>query len=66
MSKTCMFVLTPLVLRQQLVVGDPLQLPPQLASTPLNDGAQGLGKTLFVRLRAAGIMPVMLRTQYRV
>ncbi|RUS23245.1 P-loop containing nucleoside triphosphate hydrolase protein [Endogone sp. FLAS-F59071] len=49
-----------------LLVGDPLQLPPMLATS--SDSAsvgKGLDKTLFDRMMQMGVKPVMLRTQYR-
>jgi hypothetical protein len=50
-----------------LLVGDPLQLPPQLKSRPKidNQDQQGLGCALFSRLAQLGVPAVLLRTQYR-
>ncbi|KND01510.1 hypothetical protein, variant [Spizellomyces punctatus DAOM BR117] len=49
--------------RKALLVGDPLQLPPTISS---NCGhKEGLDRTLFERLAAAGLKPILLRTQYR-
>ncbi|KAK4513461.1 W2 domain-containing protein [Mucor velutinosus] len=49
-----------------ILIGDPLQLPPTLA-THAQDGkvGKGLDKTLFNRLIELGYESVMLRTQYR-
>ncbi|KAF1801832.1 AAA domain-containing protein [Mucor lusitanicus] len=50
-----------------ILIGDPLQLPPTLA-TNAQDGkvGKGLDKTLFNRMIELGHESVMLRTQYRV
>ena len=49
---------------RQLLIGDPLQLPPTL---PGDAGApNGLDRTLFERLRDAGHPTTLLGTQYRV
>jgi hypothetical protein len=49
---------------QQLVlVGDHYQLPPTVASDAAK--AEGLGLSLFERLVAAGVVPSLLDTQYR-
>ncbi|CAO3697118.1 unnamed protein product [Rhizopus stolonifer] len=49
-----------------VMIGDPLQLPPTLAS-PSEEGkiGQGLDKTLFDRFIEMGHESIMLRTQYR-
>ena len=54
--------------RRGLLVGDPLQLPPILASGKLEaeSGKFGLERTLFERLHDAGVPTIMLRQQYRV
>lgn len=61
--------LVPLCLAQArflLAVGDPLQLPPVLASpSQCSPGQHGLGRALFVRLTHMGIVPTMLLRQYR-
>ena len=52
-----------------VLVGDPLQLPPQLRTKPKNDESDtdGLGLALFSRLTqlGTGSEPILLRTQYR-
>lgn len=52
-----------------VLVGDPLQLPPQLRTKPKSDDAdtEGLGLALFSRLSQLGssVEPILLRTQYR-
>jgi len=48
----------------QMLIGDPLQLPPTLPSDP--SGPNGLDRTLFERLRDAGLPTLLLGTQYRV
>lgn len=51
-----------------IAVGDPLQLPPQLSTNSIESNKSnpnGLEKTLFTRLAATGIKPILLRTQYR-
>eukprot|EP00002_Diphylleia_rotans_P031157 TRINITY_DN645_c0_g1_i9.p1 TRINITY_DN645_c0_g1~~TRINITY_DN645_c0_g1_i9.p1 ORF type:complete len:680 (-),score=132.45 TRINITY_DN645_c0_g1_i9:2286-4325(-) len=49
-----------------LAVGDPLQLPPQLAGRSDEDEANDtLEKTLFVRLGKLGHEAILLKTQYR-
>eukprot|EP01102_Stenamoeba_stenopodia_P010650 TRINITY_DN3234_c0_g1_i3.p1 TRINITY_DN3234_c0_g1~~TRINITY_DN3234_c0_g1_i3.p1 ORF type:complete len:1264 (+),score=198.05 TRINITY_DN3234_c0_g1_i3:183-3974(+) len=51
-----------------IAVGDPLQLPPQLSTTSVENNksdSNGLEKTLFTRLAATGNKPILLRTQYR-
>jgi len=50
-----------------LSVGDPMQLPPTLTSNHITTAEDHtLGKTLFTRLSKLGVVPIMLRTQYRV
>lgn len=53
--------------RALLLVGDPLQLPPQLKSKPKSDDMEqeGLGSALFSRLSKVGYQPILLRAQYR-
>ena len=48
-----------------LAVGDPQQLPPLVADAAPPPGAAGLGRALFVRLAAAGHVPLRLVQQYR-
>ncbi|KAI9484200.1 MAG: P-loop containing nucleoside triphosphate hydrolase protein [Benjaminiella poitrasii] len=49
-----------------VMIGDPLQLPPTLASNAEEGKAgQGLDKTLFDRLIEMGYESIMLKTQYR-
>jgi superfamily I DNA and/or RNA helicase len=46
-----------------LLVGDPQQLPPTVRSR--NAEGLGLGTSLFLRLQAMGMKPMLLDTQYR-
>ncbi|GAM29319.1 hypothetical protein SAMD00019534_124950 [Acytostelium subglobosum LB1] len=51
-----------------VAVGDPMQLEPTIHSKPseqLIKSGGGLEKTLFVRLSAMNVKPILLRTQYR-
>lgn len=47
-----------------LLVGDPLQLPPTIA-TQCQKGVSGLDFTLFERMAKTQVIPILLRTQYR-
>lgn len=49
--------------RRFVMVGDPLQLPATVMSRVASDA--GLDVSLFERLSAAGIRPLLLRSQYR-
>lgn len=50
-----------------VAVGDPQQLPPTLTGAMnVAENPTTLEKTLFVRMKNAGHMPILLRTQYRV
>ena len=51
--------------KRAVLVGDPLQLPPTLPPSS-NSHVAGLERTLFQRLEACGLEPILLRTQYRV
>lgn len=46
-----------------LLVGDPQQLPPTVRSRAAEQ--LGLGTSLFARLQAMGLRPMLLDTQYR-
>lgn len=48
---------------QLVLVGDQMQLPPTVLSGRAHD--EGLGLSLFARLAAAGLEPVLLTRQYR-
>ncbi|CAO3617623.1 unnamed protein product [Cunninghamella echinulata] len=51
---------------RMVLIGDPLQLPPTIATQSDDDKiGQGLDKTLFSRLIEMGIQSIMLRSQYR-
>ena len=58
--------LTRFMCQRLVMIGDPLQLPPTLA-THADEGklGQGLDKTLFDRMLQMGYESIMLRTQYR-
>lgn len=49
----------------QVLVGDPLQLPPTVAG-PEAENKDSLDRSMFERLAEAGLTPILLRTQYRV
>ena len=49
--------------RQVVLVGDHHQLPPTVAGDIAKE--QGVGVSLFKRLTAAGVVPFLLDTQYR-
>ena len=57
--------LVPLLLgcEQLVLVGDSRQLPPTVAD--VSAGREGLGCSLFERLQALGVPPLLLDTQYR-
>jgi hypothetical protein len=48
-----------------ILVGDQAQLPPLLAGAEAPSNADGIQRSLFSRLMAAGHTPLLLRTQYR-
>ncbi|KAI7903479.1 AAA domain-containing protein [Cokeromyces recurvatus] len=67
MEPLTMVPLTRFGCNRLIMIGDPLQLPPTLASNAEEGkNGQGLDKTLFDRMIEMGYESIMLRTQYRV